>query len=198
MKLYTKTGDGGETSLFDGSRVPKSHHRVSTYGDVDELNAQIGLARSFAESDGSGPRVRAIDEFLRAVQADLFSIGAELATPQQGSHRVRAASVTEDDISRLERWIDEADEQVPPLRNFILPAGSALTAQLHVCRTVCRRAERNIVHLAASEPVSNRVIVYLNRLSDLLFAWSRVATLSAGRSEEPWQPRRDSNPSESS
>lgn len=198
MKLYTKTGDGGETSLFDGSRVSKDHHRVSTYGDVDELNAQIGLARSFAGADGSGPRVGAIDEFLRAIQADLFSIGAELATPQQSSERVRAASVTADDIAKLERWIDEATEQVPVLRSFILPAGSALTAQLHICRTVCRRAERNVVHLAATEPVSNRLIVYLNRLSDLLFAWSRVATLSAGLAEEPWQPRRGANSSDES
>jgi len=190
VKLYTKTGDGGETSLFDGSRVPKDHERVATYGDVDELNAHVGVARSWATADGAGAAERQIDDCLRQVQADLFSIGAELATPPAASGRVRATCVSDEDVARLERWIDEATDRTPPLKSFVLPAGTALAAQLHVCRTVCRRAERHVVRLAATENVSKTIIVYLNRLSDLLFAWSRVANLSAGRAEEPWQPRR--------
>lgn len=188
MKLYTKTGDDGRTSLFDGTRVRKDHSRVASYGDVDELNAQIGVVRSLIDSASDVPSpVHEIAGQLQQIQSDLFAIGAELATPPS-SHRASKAAVTEADIARLEGWIDAASDAVPPLTNFVLPAGTLVASQVHVCRTVSRRAERNVVHLAGKEDVSERVVIYLNRLSDLFFAWARLANHAAGCPEEPWKP----------
>lgn len=189
MKLYTKTGDDGRTSLFDGTRVRKDHVRVCSYGDVDELNAQIGVVRSLIDSAADAPAdLQEIAGHLSEIQSDLFAIGAELATPPT-SGRKSKASVTDADIARLEGWIDAACGKTPPLATFVLPAGTIFASQLHVCRTVSRRAERNIVHLAGTEDVAERVIVYVNRLSDLFFAWSRVANCSAGCAEVPWRPK---------
>lgn len=181
MKIYTKTGDGGDTALFGGGRVPKDHTRVEAYGDVDELNAVLGMARAVETM----PR---IDEVLVPVQRDLFGIGALLATPDlEKMHRhLEKARIDADRIRELEHAIDEADRELEPLRSFILPGGSPKAASLHLARTVCRRAERRVVHLARETEIPELVIVYLNRLSDLLFMLARVANRRAGAGEVTW------------
>jgi cob(I)alamin adenosyltransferase len=180
VKVYTRTGDGGETGLVDGSRVGKDHPRVAAYGDVDELNAVLGLVRAEA---GSG----ALDGLLRGLQRDLFAIGAQLADPQArvGERKAKAA-VTPDHVSRLEAAIDEREAGLPPLRAFILPGGSRSGALLHLARTVCRRAERSVVALSREEEVDPQVVVYVNRLSDLLFVLARDANQAQGTSEDTW------------
>src|SRR5581483_2890952 len=178
MKLYTRTGDGGETSLLDGTRVRKDHARVAAYGEVDELNAWIGLALSWlAEADVAGA--------LLQIQRDLFAIGAELADPSSriSSRRAKAA-VTAADVERLEGLIDRSDAEPPPLRHFILPGGRQAGAALHVARAVCRRAERRIV--ALEPPADAHVRQYINRLSDLLFALARVVNRRSGFQETEW------------
>jgi cob(I)alamin adenosyltransferase len=180
-KIYTKTGDSGTTGLFGGGRVPKDDDRVDAYGEVDELNSAIGFARS-AEMM---PRV---DEVLAPVQRDLFAIGAILATPDPIKMREQLAKARIDDerISELEHSIDACDDELEPLRAFILPGGTPKAAALHLARTVCRRAERKVVRLQRSAEVPALVIVYLNRLSDLLFSLARVANKRAGAGEVTW------------
>lgn len=179
MKIYTKTGDSGETSLFDGTRVRKTDARVAAYGDVDEVQAHLGLA-------GTTPVDAEIAEMLVAVQRDLFAVGARLADP---SHRIaaRVTKVAVDDasVARLEDWIDRLEASLPPLRHFVLSGGSPAGAALHLARAVCRRAERAVLTLdaAAVEPI---ILVYLNRLSDLLFVMGRAANHRAGVAETPW------------
>ncbi len=182
VRIYTKTGDAGETSLMGGGRVAKDHIRVVAYGDVDEANAAVGLARA------TEPRELA-DALLAAVQQDLFSIGAALATPEP--ERLKQAQrdkmvVAPERIEALERAIDDADGELPPLRAFVLPGGTPKAAQLHLARTVCRRAERAVVSLARGESVPPEVIVYLNRLSDLLFTLARLANHRAGIADVSW------------
>lgn len=181
MKIYTKTGDAGETGLFGGGRVAKDHPRVEAYGDVDELNAVIGVARS------AEPLPR-IDEVLVPIQRDLFSIGAMLATPnlEKMREQLEKARVDETRIAELERAIDACETELEALRSFILPGGTAKAAALHVARTVCRRAERRVVRLQHEVEIPDVVIVYLNRLSDLLFMLARVANKHAGRGEVTW------------
>lgn len=177
MKIYTRTGDSGETSLFDGTRVLKSEARVATYGDVDELNAVLGLARS-ATSDAQ------LAAMLEQIQRDLFALGSRLADPAHKiAGRVSKAAVTPADITRLEGWIDTLETELPPLRRFILPGGGPAGASLHVARTVCRRAERAMVALGDLEP---ELLVYVNRLSDLLFVMARAANHRAGAAETEW------------
>jgi cob(I)alamin adenosyltransferase len=179
VKIYTKTGDSGETSLFDGSRVRKTDIRVAAYGEVDELQASLGVARA-AGLDAD------LDEMCVTLQRDLFAVGARLADP---SHRIAArvekATVTDAHVLRLEGWIDQLDLEVPPLRHFILSGGCLAGAWLHLARTVCRRAERAVLAIGegAVEPV---VIVYLNRVSDLLFTMARAANARAGTAETEW------------
>lgn len=180
-KLYTKTGDTGETALFGGDRVPKDHPRVEAYGCVDELNSTLGVAASFL---GRGELVEA----LHAIQNELFNIGSELAS--ETGRRAEAGQLFREPqakIAALERLIDEYDAQLPPLRTFILPSGSRAGALLHLCRTVCRRAERAVVRLARQERVNPAIIVYLNRLSDLLFVLARYVNRAARRPEVPWR-----------
>ena len=183
MKIYTKTGDNGDTGLFGGGRVPKSHPRVEAYGDVDELNASIGFARSIEMM----PR---IDEVLVPIQRDLFAIGALLATPDRDRMRqhLAKARVDEERVSELERAIDEGDRELEPLKAFIIPGGTPKAAALHVARTVCRRAERRVVELKTTHEVDipELAIIYLNRLSDLLFTLARVANRRAGAGEVTW------------
>ena len=180
MKLYTKTGDDGTTGLFGGLRVPKASARVEAYGTVDETNAAIGVARAFAPE-------AAIDEVLARVQSDLFALGAELACAPGKEAKRSTRRLDEGDIARLERAIDEADAVCPPLKNFVLPGGSPVAAALHLARTVCRRAERAV--LAIQEAPSRReLVIYLNRLSDLLFALARRANVAAGIPDVPWIP----------
>lgn len=179
MKIYTKTGDNGETGLFDGSRVSKADPRVDAYGDVDELCAWLGLARSHldASSDLSG--------MLERIQRELFAVGARLADPRHRiASRVEKSAIDAGHASRLESHIDQLEAELTPLRRFILPGGIAAGATLHVARTVCRRAERRVVGLGAEAAVE--IVVYLNRLSDLLFVMARVANARAGAPETEW------------
>jgi cob(I)alamin adenosyltransferase len=180
-KIYTRTGDDGQTGLFGGGRVGKDHARVEAYGDVDELNAFIGSARSVEMM----PR---IDEILAPVQRDLFAIGALLATPHPDKHKeqLEKARISDQRIAQLEQAIDDGEEELEPLKAFILPGGTAKASALHVARTVCRRAERAIIRLQHTDDVPRVVIVYLNRLSDLLFVLARVANRRAGAGEATW------------
>jgi cob(I)alamin adenosyltransferase len=181
MKIYTKTGDAGTTGLFGGGRVPKDDARVDAYGDVDELNAVLGAARA------TGPMPR-VDEVLVAVQRDLFAIGALLATPDVEKMHAHLTKARIDDarIEELERAIDACDNELEPLKAFIIPGGTPKAAALHVARTVCRRAERKVVHLQHSVELPKLTVVYLNRLSDLLFSLARVANKRAGAGEVTW------------
>lgn len=181
MKIYTRTGDSGDTGLFGGGRVPKDHPRVTAYGDVDELNAAIGVARA------TGPLPR-IDELLVPIQRDLFAIGSLLATPDRDkmAQHLEKAQVTDARIAELERAIDDCERELEPLRAFILPGGTPRAAALHVARTVCRRAERSVVALRRSEDLPEIVVIYLNRLSDLLFMLARVANRESGAAEVTW------------
>jgi len=179
VKIYTKTGDSGETGLFDGTRVAKSDARVDAYGEVDELNACLGLAR--AEIEDTVLR----DELAR-IQQDLFALGARLADPAAKiAERVTKAAITPDDIARLERLIDAADAELPALRRFILPGGGRAGAVLHLARTVCRRAERRMVALGPGA-IESDLLVYINRLSDLLFTLARLVNHRAGVPELEW------------
>jgi cob(I)alamin adenosyltransferase len=181
-KLYTRSGDTGTTMLFGGGRMPKDHPRVEAYGTVDELNSTLGVALSFLPARGT------IAKALRAVQNELFNIGSELASGMEGKAAEKARLFLEADakIATLERLIDEYDAKVPPLRTFILPSGSQAGAMLHLCRTVCRRAEREVVRLSHSEPVNPDILSYLNRLSDLLFVLARYVNKAARKPETPW------------
>jgi cob(I)alamin adenosyltransferase len=179
VKIYTKTGDSGQTSLFDKTRVSKADARVEAYGEVDELNACLGAARAARlDADLTG--------VLEQIQTELFAIGARLADPSSRiAPRVEKVKVTDAEVTQLELLIDRLEESLPPLRKFILPGGSTAGALLHLARTVCRRAERRVVSLGpgAVDPV---LIVYLNRLSDLLFVMARVANHRAGTVEVEW------------
>ena len=181
MKIYTKTGDKGDTGLFGGGRVQKDDPRVEAYGDVDELNAVIGMARALEPL----PR---IDEVLVPMQRDLFSIGALLATPDLEKMHKHLAKANIDDrrIRELEQAIDDCDRELEPLKAFIIPGGSRKGAVLHVARTVCRRAERRVVHLQREVEIPELVVIYLNRLSDLLFTLARLANVLTGAGEVTW------------
>lgn len=185
-RIYTRTGDAGETSLASGERVPKDAVRIECFGTIDELNAFVGLACVTAEESGAA-KLEELARTLRRIQHELFNLGSLLATrpeavgPQQP--RVTAA-----DVTQLEREIDAANAALAPLTSFVLPGGSRLNAELHACRTICRRAERWLVRLAREEPVPPEALQYLNRLSDAFFAWSRWANTVLGRPERLWDP----------
>ncbi len=188
MKIYTRTGDGGSTGLFGGPRVSKDDRRIEAYGTVDELNAVVGMVRSI----GITPE---LDLQLATIQHELFSVGAELATPKPDQHAMRIIGLTH--IQQLENWIDQHQQTLPELKSFILPAGDLASTTTHLARSICRRAERRVVSLAgrlteAESPISNELIVYLNRLSDFLFVLSRVISQSSGNNETPWQRPADS------
>lgn len=178
MKIYTKTGDDGTTSLFSGGRVPKTHLRVEAYGTVDELNSVLGAARTLQAS-------RQTDDWLARVQRQLFHLGADLATPMDAKSEwvVRMDAGT---VNWLETCIDQMTAALPPLTNFILPGGSPSAAQIHVARTVCRRAERIVVALQEYEAVGEHVLPYLNRLGDFLFVLARYENMQAGVPEAKW------------
>ena len=181
-RIYTKTGDTGETGLLGGGRVRKSVTRVGAYGDVDELNAVIGWACTQL-SDAE------INDRLRLIQADLFALGAHLATVVPAGRKAPSLPpLPHGRIAEMEAWIDAAEQELPSLRSFILPGGTAAGAALHVARTVCRRAERSVVLLAAQEPVDASALVYLNRLSDCLFELARLNNHRAGKPETKWEP----------
>jgi cob(I)alamin adenosyltransferase len=181
MKIYTRTGDAGETALFGGGRVPKNDARVTAYGEVDELNSVLGLVRS------TEPR-EFFDPLLEAIQRDLFSIGGQLATPDPSrvAKALEKAELSGNRVSEFERIMDEAEQELLPLRQFVLPAGSPKAAALHLARTVCRRAERSVVGLSQTSDVPAPFLVYLNRLSDLLFSLARLANHRAGLNDVTW------------
>jgi cob(I)alamin adenosyltransferase len=181
VKIYTRKGDDGSTGLFDGTRVGKDDERVDAYGDVDELNAVIGAARAFLNDKG-------IDAILLDIQSDLFAVGAQLADPKYAT-RAKAkdkTKISEERISAFERIMDGYENELPPLKGFILPCGAKGASFLHVARTVCRRAERKIVALGRKVPLDPLVVKYMNRLSDLLFVLARVENLRGGERQIPW------------
>lgn len=181
MRIYTRTGDGGDTGLLGGGRVPKDHHRVAAYGAVDELSAAIGLARSLEPAAFE-------DELLQNIQRDLFAIGGQLASPEPAKvgKALRKAALGEERVTELEHVIDSAEAGLTPLEGFILPGGTPKAAALHLARTVCRRAERCVVTLSREAALTPAILPYLNRLSDLLFVLARRANATAGRADVAW------------
>ncbi|MCO6457815.1 MAG: cob(I)yrinic acid a,c-diamide adenosyltransferase [Pirellulaceae bacterium] len=178
MKIYTKTGDQGDTGLFAGPRVSKDHPRIEAYGTVDELNAAIGLVRVHALAEES-------DRLLHDVQNDLFALGAELATPDPAAHGMDLLG--EDRVGMLERAIDRMESELPKLTQFVLPGGAPAAAALHLTRAIARRAERRVVTLShTDQPVAARVVRYLNRLGDMLFVMARLTNQQAGWADRPW------------
>jgi cob(I)alamin adenosyltransferase len=177
MKIYTKQGDSGKTGLVGGQRVPKDIDRIEAYGTLDELSSMLGLV-------GALPSASSLLEILRHIQTDLFVMGAQLATPAPAVSS--AGTVEESDVRQLEAWIDQFSAELPTLQHFVLPGGSLLAAQLHVARVVCRRAERRTVTLATAEPIGERLVPYLNRLSDLLFVLARWANAMVGIEDVRW------------
>lgn len=187
-RVYTKSGDRGQTSLAGGQRVSKDSLRIEAYGAVDELNAFMGIARQTAEElVAEHPEIAVLDDILKRVQHELFNAGSILATLPQDVHP-KQARITEAEITKLEQEIDRMNEDLPELRSFVLPGGCRLNAELHVCRTVCRRAERICVALSQKEDVDGATMRYLNRLSDALFVWSRWASHALGIAEVLWEP----------
>lgn len=182
MKIYTKTGDRGETGLFGGARVSKASVRVNAYGDVDELNSVLGVVVAHVDDIQRS-------ELLRQIQSELFVLGAELAKNPDKDVDLGMPLLAEADVERLERSIDELDQALAPLKTFILPGGSFAAAFLHMARTTCRRAERALVELAQGESVREELVRYLNRLSDLLFTLARAENARAGVSDVPWVKR---------
>lgn len=191
MKIYTKTGDQGKTSLFGGTRVPKHHIRIESYGTVDELNSYLGLIRD-----------QQIDQnyktFLADIQHDLFTVGAILATPHEnemlknGQPRLNIQRIEEKDIEKLELAMDAMNESLPPMTNFVLPGGHTTVSYCHIARCVCRRTERLAVHLNEIDPIDERVLQYLNRLSDYLFVLARKLTFDLQAEEVKWIPKKNS------
>ncbi len=182
MKIYTRTGDKGQTSLLNGKRVAKDSLRIETYGTIDELNSHIGMLR-----DLSG-KMRS--ELLTDIQVKLFDIGSRLAAgSEETAEKFKVPTTTDDDVKALEDAMDAMDADLPVMRNFILPGGHPAVSQAHICRTVCRRAERIAIRLAAEEPVPEIVVRYLNRLSDLLFVLARWIGQQLKVEEIPWKPR---------
>ena len=192
-RVYTRQGDRGETALAGGQRIAKDSARIEAYGTVDELNAFTGAARATAEEVGAAePRLAMLAGILLRVQHELFNLGSILATLPEDVHP-KQARITDAEILQLEREMDAMNQDLPPLRSFVLPGGSRLNGELHICRTVCRRAERACVTLARAESIPSETVRYLNRLSDALFVWSRWASHVAGVPETLWQPNQSSS-----
>ncbi|HLV64862.1 MAG TPA: cob(I)yrinic acid a,c-diamide adenosyltransferase [Polyangiaceae bacterium] len=180
MRLYTKTGDDGTTGMFGGLRVPKDAVRVEAYGTIDELNAVLGVART-EKLPGD------VDALLTRVQDDLFCLGAELACAPGAEDRLRSRKLGPEDVAALEAAIDAAESELAPLRSFVLPGGSKGAAALHHARTVCRRGEREVIRAGREQPLRSLLVVYLNRLSDALFALARLCNQRAGEPDVPWR-----------
>ena len=187
-RVYTRRGDSGQTSLAGGQRVPKDDPRIAAYGTLDELNSFVGIARHSVEQLlPKHPSIAALDSILLRVQHELFNAGSILATLPDDVHP-RQARITAADTARLEREIDAMNQELPPLRSFVLPGGSRLNAELHVCRTISRRAEREAVALSRTQSIDPEIITYLNRLSDALFVWARWASHQLNTPEVLWDP----------
>lgn len=188
MKIYTKTGDKGQTSLFGGTRVPKFHNRIEAYGTVDELNSYIGLIRDQKITNSL------VNKLIK-IQNDLFTLGAMLATPKDkeklknGKERLNIPKINNDSITFLEKEIDEMNLKLPVMTNFVLPGGHQIVSFCHIARCICRKAERITVLLSENEEVEPSILMYLNRLSDYLFVLARMLTLENQANEIPWKPR---------
>ena len=189
MRIYTRTGDSGDTALFGGVRVGKDHPRVTAYGTVDELNSVLGWALTQVSAGATAER-------LSRIQHDLFALGSDLANPQpaEGRRRPSTPPLPGERISEMEGWMDEADRDLSPLRHFVLPGGAPGAAALHVARSVCRRAERAVVSLSSDESVDGVVLAYLNRLSDLLFVFARLENARAAQGDVLWKPSQNKKP----
>ena len=189
MKIYTKTGDNGTTALFGGTRVPKHHIRINSYGTIDELNSWLGLIRDHTTDPHSS-------EILAFIQSKLFTVGAILATEPEkallksGKERLNIPKIESDDIALLEKEMDLMDEHLPPMTHFILPGGHPSVSYCHIARTVCRRAERMVTLLHEHEPVAEEVLTYVNRLSDYLFVLARKLSKDVGATEIKWIPKK--------
>jgi len=187
-RVYTRQGDLGETALAGGQRVPKDGPRIEAYGTVDELNSFVGVTRATAvEMAAAEPRFATLAATLLRVQHELFNLGSILATLPEDVHP-KQARITETEVERLETEMDRMNEELPPLRSFVLPGGCRLNAELHICRTVCRRAERTVVALSRVENLPPETVRYLNRLNDAMFVWSRWASQVAHAPETLWEP----------
>lgn len=181
MKIYTKTGDKGQTSLIGGTRVPKHHIRIEAYGTVDELNSWVGLLRDTVNDTP-------VKELLTEIQDRLFTIGSLLASDPEKS-KMKLPELHPDDVTRLEKEIDAIDKIVPPMKSFVLPGGHPIVSHCHITRCICRRAERHTIHLSEAHPVADIIVQYLNRLSDYLFMLARKLSHDLGAEEIPWKPR---------
>ena len=184
-RIYTKTGDQGETGLVGGQRVAKDAQRIEVFGTVDELNSFVGLARISARESG----LNELESIFERIQHELFNLGSVLATLPQDLHP-NQPRITKETIEQLEREIDQYNTTLPALRSFVLPGGSRICAELHVCRTVCRRAERTLVTMKQAEEIPIEAMLYLNRLSDAMFVWSRWVNQALGVEEALWQPNK--------
>jgi len=188
MKIYTRTGDKGQTGLLGGTRVPKDHARIEAYGTIDELNSHLGMLRDLATDRAS---------LIVGIQETLFSIGSRLASSsEQEADKFKVPHIEEADIAALESEMDRMDKELPEMRNFILPGGHPAISQAHICRTVCRRAERLVVSIAEKELLPEIIVRYLNRLSDLLFVLARHIGSKLGTKATPWRPTPCARPSE--
>ena len=184
IKLYTKTGDRGQTSLLGGKKVAKNHLRIESYGNVDELNSFIGHLKDQLQEE------KALQKQLHLIQETLFTMGSILAT-EEGFKGFELPQISGKDVQALEDWIDQFDEEVPPLKNFILPGGHPSVSAAHICRTVCRRTERSVIALSYEEKIAPEILQFLNRLSDYFFIFARVLSVRLKVSEVPWSPRKD-------
>ncbi len=180
VKIYTKTGDKGETSLSDGTRVSKRHPRITAFNNLDEVNSMIGIARAL------NPGTR-LDKILKQIQEDLFVLGSDLATPQPAGKRL-IPRIKDEHVKFLERTIDACEDKLPPLKNFILPGGTLLASTLHMARALSRRAERKIIDITQMEELDPQILAYANRLSDCLFVLARLANFEASVEDTPWIP----------
>ncbi len=186
MKLYTKSGDDGTTGLFSGARVSKDHPRIESYGTIDEFNATLGLCASACEARNKLHQ-RLLEIFV-SLQSRMFDIGADLATPEGANNESKIQRILAEHVSEVELWIDEIDSKNTPLTAFVLPGGTELASRLHLARTICRRAERQMIHLGHTEPVGIWLIMYVNRVSDFLFAAARLVNKDAGIQDVIWMP----------
>jgi cob(I)alamin adenosyltransferase len=185
-RVYTRTGDKGDTALVGGRRVPKDSPRIEAYGTIDELNSIIGLARAFNDESRNAKARRFLDETLAKIQDELFDLGSELATPPDAEY-AGMYHIGDAEIKRLEALMDRCQKELTPLKSFVLPGGGKVGSFLHQCRTVCRRAERDLLRLSRAEPLSEWPLTYVNRLSDLFFVLARWAAKQAGEREALWQ-----------